>query len=134
MSIDIEGTWYNQHGSRLELHADDEGHVDGWFHSGVGFDRPDERHRVEGCVRGDLISFHVDFGPHGTITAWTGHVGLDRGEPAIHTLWHMAVRGARSTGTTQWRGTWAGADTFHRQPAEAASARRPSHPVFDPPA
>lgn len=134
MEIDLEGTWFNQHGSRLDLVVHPDGRLDGAFRSGVGFSGLDEPYVVNGRLRDHLVTFHVDFGEHGTITAWTGHSGLDHGEPTIHTLWHMAVREAGGQAHALWRGTWSGADTFTREEARSATRRRPSYPVFDPPA
>jgi hypothetical protein len=132
--MDFAGTWHNQHGSVMDLEISDDGRVTGRFMSGVGLAELGEPFALAGFVAGDLISFTVDFGPRGSLTAWVGHGWLEHGVERIETLWQMAVElPLPGEQATLWRGTWAGADTFARAEPEARAARglRPSHPVED---
>lgn len=104
------GEWKNDLGSAMEIAIED-GSVTGTYHTNVG--RPDaaESFRLSGFVHDDLIAVVVDFGAHGSLTAWTGR--LADGE--IRSLWNL-VRNRDDAGDPidMWASTLTGAAVFRR--------------------
>ena len=132
MSAAMNGKWYNQHGSELELVVEADGRLRGTFRSGVGFPQPDETFDVVGFVAGDLVSFAVSFSQYDSITSWTGHFGERDGTQTIYALWHMTVGLPPGHEQQLWQGIWSGADTFLRvrtAAGETVVRPKPSHPV-----
>lgn len=125
------GTWYNQHGSSMELSVSKTGGVSGKFRSGIGLSQRDETFDVTGFCRGEVIAFIVSFAKYETLTTWTGHFVVEGGTPGIQAIWNMAVATPPRHGGDVWKGTWTGADTFRREPAPRPEVARriPSHPV-----
>lgn len=112
----VVGRWRNRLGSTIALEVDDNHRVGGFFHPGVGIGNPDDTYRIVGFAEGDAVSFCVDFGPSGSVAAWTGHhvTGDEHGERLV-TLWHLAqpVDDPHSELDT-WRAIMAGGDEFRR--------------------
>jgi len=108
-----DGTWRNGLGSEMTL-RESAGIVSGTYRTDVG--RPDsgEAFSLVGVAHGDMIAWTVDFGDHGSLTAWTGR-HVDDGDPRIETLWHL-VRDRDDTGAPlpPWASTLTGAATFRR--------------------
>ena len=132
MSIDLNGKWHNQHGSEMVLETGPDGRIEGTFKSGTGLAKPSDVCRITGFAAGDLVTFSVDFGKFGSLTAWTGHVTEERGEAHIHAVWHMTIATPTPASTEVWKGVWTGSDVFSRGPAprrETTLVRLPSHPV-----
>jgi hypothetical protein len=130
VATDLEGTWHNEHGSELELVLDGR-RLAGRFRSGTGLAQGRGSELV-GFVSGSLIAFTVNFGAHGSLTSWVGHIVMENGTPRIHANWSMCVELPREETDELWRGTWTGADTFERGPAteERRPPRtQPSHPL-----
>jgi len=125
------GTWYNQHGSSMELSVSEAGEVSGKFRSGVGLSHRDESFEMTGFSAGDVIAFIADFSKYETLSTWTGHFVTDAGAPEIQANWHMAVATPPRHGRDLWKGTWTGADVFRREPMRKPGhpGRVPSHPV-----
>lgn len=131
MSIDVKGTWYNQHGSKLELRVGDGGQIDGIFEAQVGLVEPGESCPVRGFAVGDAVAFTVAFRRHHTVTTWTGHAAGGAGGARLETLWHMAAEFPPPRKPEElWKGTWSGADLFTREPPRVlATSRQPPHPL-----
>jgi hypothetical protein len=130
MNTDINGTWYNQHGSALELTVDAEGRVKGAFSPGVGHVPSDVTYEVTGYVSGDVVAFMARFTPQRSVTSWVGHLTGRGGAARLETLWHMAVDFPPSHKPEErWRGTWSGADVYRREKHIDDAQRRPSHPT-----
>lgn len=132
MRVDLNGTWHNQHGSEMVLETAPNGTVQGIFRSGTGLAKLDDECRLSGFVAGDLVTFSVDFGKFGSLTAWTGHVIQERGNDLIHAVWHMTIATPTPASSNEWKGVWTGSDVFQRGPApsrDAEQATLPSHPV-----
>lgn len=132
--MDVSGTWYNQHGSRIDLRVEAEGRLGGTLRSGVGFPDPDEEFPLSGFVSEGLIGFAVSFGRYDSLTSWTGHYGIENGRETIYTLWHMSVGLLPETHHADrlWEGIWSGSDTFVREaiaPLERPGRRIASHPL-----
>jgi len=131
MNPTIGGTWYNQHGSELNIAIDEEGLIRGGFRTAVGFSSG-EQSLVTGFATGDLLSFVAEFTHHGCLTAWVGHYLVQDGLELLETLWHMVGMAPDSpAGKDVWRSTWSGADMFHRGPPDRATSEgsMPSHPT-----
>lgn len=131
----IQGTWYNQHGSRLKLECSDSGQLHGTFASASGLAAKSvEPSEVTGFFSDRLVSFTCNFGRYQSLTAWTGHLVNEEDEPVLETQWQMVV-GVPSPNAPDelWRGTWVGSDLFVREekPPKPAPARFPSHPLPD---
>ncbi len=132
MSSEINGRWYNQHGSELDVTVDAEGRLHGKFRSGVGFPQAEEEFEVVGFTAGELLSFVVSFSRYDSITSWTGHFGEREGSETIYALWHMTVGLPPGHEEQLWQGIWSGADTFVRarpQRRESEVRSKPSHPT-----
>jgi hypothetical protein len=132
MSSVLNGKWYNQHGSELDLSVETNGRLRGKFRSGVGSPQPDDEFDVAGFAVGELVSFVVNFSRYDSITSWTGHFGEREGTQTVYALWHMTVGLPPGHEQQLWQGIWSGADTFGRArtPAcEIAVHSKPSHPV-----
>jgi hypothetical protein len=131
MTRDLSGTWYNQHGSELHLEIGEDGKLAGNFRSGTGLASRSGAHALVGFAAKDLVTFAVNFGESGSLTAWTGHL-VTEGEPTLHMMWHMTVlMPSRHPEQDLWKGVWTGSDVFRRSRPERTSGRVPSHPVPD---
>ena len=136
MSVNFAGTWYNQHDSRMTLQVTATGAVSGTYQTGVGLPDRQETFPVAGFAAGDLIAFTVNFGSHGSLTAWAGqHTRDGSGTERLDTMWYLA-RNVPDADEPQrlWGGIWSGADVFRRTPYAAAErptgrTALPSHPV-----
>ena len=63
----------------------------------------------------DLISFVVNFGSNGPITAWAGQHTVEEGTEKIITEWYMKVDVPDEKESTElYRSMWAGSDVFVR--------------------
>ena len=63
----------------------------------------------------DLISFVVNFGSNGPITAWAGQHTVEEGTEKIITEWYMTVDVPDEKESTElYRSIWAGSDVFVR--------------------
>ncbi len=129
-SHDLSGTWHNENGSEINVEEGPEGKLSGRFRSGVGLGT-DEQFELSGYTAGSLLSFTVNFGAHGSLTAWVGHrVGEE-----LQTMWQMTLELPHPNRSGDlWRAVWSGANTFRRGPAPrmAAEGRRPSPPPLWP--
>jgi hypothetical protein len=128
----IDGLWYNQHGSRIDLLVSENGAVQGTFRSPVGLSKGKDEALVLGFTSGDLLSFVANFGKYASLTAWTGHLVEDAGDNVLEMQWQMTVAiPGRASRDDLWRGIWTGSDTFQRQnPAQSSLSRRMlSHPL-----
>lgn len=128
--VDLAGTWHNQHGSELDLTVDGK-RITGRFRSGIGLAQGRTEADVVGFVSRNLVAFTADFGVHGSLTSWVGHLVMEDGVPRIHATWSMTVELPRETPVELWRGIWTGADTFDRGTAteQRSPFKQPSHPV-----
>lgn len=129
----LSGIWFNQHGSRLQLDVHPDGRVSGGFHTRADGAPVSRDFSLVGFASGDLLSFTVNFGEIGSLTAWVGHHGVDELGDTLHTMWQMSVRVPHPDRPEDtWKSTWTGADEFRRHPpAEIPRWRRtPSHPLW----
>jgi hypothetical protein len=127
-----KGRWHNQHGTEIEIEVDTDGYLRGTLQlAGTYRGESLPLFPLRGYARGDVISFVVDFGRLGSITAWTGRlVKTDDGRAEIDTLWHMAIAGPADD-ASRWRSQWTGADRFRPGPAPGETAQQaPPQLVF----
>lgn len=115
-TIELEGVWKNGLGSEMVLGVDAAGNVKGIYKTNVGMPASTEEFPLVGFASGDLISFTVNFGKYGSLTAWTGqHTENEEGDPEIHTLWHLAENILDEQEPYHiWAGILAGSNRFTR--------------------
>ncbi|KLN59644.1 hypothetical protein WH96_16490 [Kiloniella spongiae] len=114
-SEDFQGIWENGLGSQMELSVQGND-VSGIYRTNVGEPTPTEEFDLTGFASGDLITFTVNFGKYGSLTAWAGqHTVIRPGEFEIKTLWHLAKNIAEQNEPKElWSGILAGANSFVR--------------------
>jgi hypothetical protein len=114
-SVDFNGTWKNQLGSEMKIEVLPTGQINGKYKTAVGDPSNLEEFDLTGTVTGDLISFIVNFGKYGSLTAWTGQHTIDNSKEKIVTLWHLAKNFQDSEEPQKlWSGLWTGADNFFK--------------------
>lgn len=112
---ELTGTWRNENNSEMTLHVDADGALNGTYRTAVGRPEASESFRLTGFAAGALVTFCVHFGPHGSLTSWTGRCEVDdSGEAVIHTLWHLARETSEAGPTALWESILAGASRFRR--------------------
>lgn len=132
-TVNVAGTWHNQHGSEMHLVVEENGETFGTFKTGVGAHKQNEEFNLAGFISQNLIGFTVNFGKYCSMTSWTGQHTVEDGVEKIYTMWHLA-RAMPETENPQglWTGVLSGADVFYRGPAETpvkGTAIIPSHPI-----
>jgi hypothetical protein len=90
MAVNFSGKWHNQHCSEMELTIGPNGSLTGIYSTGVGAPTPAEHFPLVGFVADDQISFTVNFGSYGSLTAWVGQLTADAaGNEFLETFWHL---------------------------------------------
>jgi hypothetical protein len=114
-TVDFTGTWKNQMGSKMIIQVLTNGQIKGVYITAVGAPDNFEEFDLIGTATGDLISFIVDFGKYGSLTAWNGQHTIENSKGKIATLWHLAknVRDEDEEANL-WGAIWTGADNFHK--------------------
>lgn len=114
-SVDFEGVWMNGLGSEMELSVNGNA-LSGVYRTNVGAPAPTEEFALVGFVTNDLITFTVNFGKYGSITAWAGqHTEVSAGQFEIKTLWHLTKNVTDQNEPEElWSSILAGANTFTR--------------------
>jgi hypothetical protein len=114
-TVDFEGTWENGLESTMELSVSGN-NVTGIYRTNVGSPKPTEEFDLTGYVTGDLISFTVNFGKYGSLTAWVGqHTEPEAGQFEIKTLWHLTKNVPDNDEPDDlWSSILAGANSFTR--------------------
>ena len=113
MAQRLNGRWFNQFGSRLDLTVDETGRLAGTFHSSVG--GVAGAHPVAGFFAVDsesadgAVGFAVSWGPARSLTVWSGH--YRKKDDAIFTTWLLSEA---SSSHGEWRSTSVGHDKFHK--------------------
>lgn len=112
--VNFEGTWKNQHQSILELSVVD-GLVRGRFLSRVGEDGQPLWAEINGCILGDVITFHAVYPLYRTIVTWIGQHIVENGIGSIHTQWlHATDIKEREEHEWMWYSNRIGSDIFTR--------------------
>jgi hypothetical protein len=114
-SVDFEGIWINSLGSEMEL-AVNGNTIAGVYRTNVGAPAPTEEFALVGFATNDLITFTVNFGKFGSLTAWAGqHTEIAAGQFEIKTLWYLTKNVADANEPAElWSSILAGANTFTR--------------------
>ena len=117
-AIDFSGIWVNELGSEMELTIQ-ESRIRGTYRTAVGRASPSERFELTGFASGDRIVFCVNFGDYGTLAAWTGLHGEDKGVEEIYSLWHLPrdVQDDEEAKDYRWSAILTGVNTFKRKRA-----------------
>jgi len=114
MPVDFTGTWKNQHGSTLELHAVG-GTVSGQFSSGVGDDGQTLWVEVSGRVLDDVITFNAVYPEYGIVVAWVGQHTVEEGVGRLQTHWiHATNLPDPQEKEWMWFSNRIGSDVFNR--------------------
>jgi hypothetical protein len=113
MRNEWNGVWHNQYGSEIVLEQGADGRLTGRLV--VEKRGKSETFALTGVAHGELVSFSVDWGKHGAVTAWVGHMLPGADGPVIEAMWHMAVHVPHPERSEErWRSVWTGADSFRR--------------------
>lgn len=114
-SVMFEGKWKNNLDSEMELTVQGN-HISGIYRTNVGSPSPTEEFDLKGFATGDLITFTVNFGKYGSLTAWAGqHTEESPGSYVINTLWHLAKNVPDADEPDDlWSAVLAGANQFSR--------------------
>jgi hypothetical protein len=117
----LNGTWYNEWGSRVELHVEADGTIQGQFHPAVGdtmgkfkllgLADKDESHgsRSLGFAvawQNESINLH-------SVTAWSGQFHTDNDEPLLVMTWLLTKE---THPEDDWLSTFVGHDLYRHTP------------------
>jgi hypothetical protein len=117
----LNGAWFNEFGSCLDLNADEGGALTGTFRSSVG--GVDGGHPVSGFFSpgpggpDGAVGFAVSWRSAHSVTVWSGRYRA--GDDAIVTTWLLSEAPSEHG---EWRSTSVGHDEFRRSPTEHHSA------------
>jgi Avidin family len=117
----LNGPWFNQLGSCLDLNADEDGGLTGTFRSFVG--GVDGGHPVSGFFSSDpggsgaAVAFTVSWPSVHSVTVWSGHYRA--ADDVIVTTWLLSEA---SSEHGEWRSTSLGHDEFRRSPTDHRTA------------
>jgi len=131
----VEGLWYNELGSELILHQEQDGNLTGEFRTAVEVECGDAgstHSKVRGTVTGRLITFHTLWSSGSAITTWTGqcHRSCDLGfvnykqteRIILHTTWTMTT--LSESCDDSWQQHRFGQNIFSRKPIRKAGPRK----------
>jgi Avidin family len=112
--IDFSGDWWNQRCGLATL-VEQGSLLSGVYIPSSGLEAG-RKLPLTGFRSGtDLISFVVNFGTNGPITAWAGQHTVERGTEEIITHWYMTIDVLdRDEDTNLYKSIWAGTDVFVR--------------------
>jgi Avidin family len=112
--IDFSGDWWNYR-CGLAILVEQGSHLSGVYIPSSGLEAG-RKLPLTGFRSGiDLISFVVNFGSNGPITAWAGQHTVEGGTEKIITQWYMTVDVPDEEEDRQlYKSIWAGADVFVR--------------------
>ncbi len=130
-TVDFDGRWYNQHKSYMELRVDKQGRVTGEYTTMVGAPGNEEVFPLVGHAADDQVSFAVNFGKYGSLTAWVGQQTEVDGDATIVTFWHLTKNiSDPQEPKNQWASILTGSDVFARSVPKVPLLTRamPSHP------
>ncbi|KIY65060.1 Avidin/streptavidin [Cylindrobasidium torrendii FP15055 ss-10] len=117
----INGTWYNELGSYVELEASPDGTLSGRYNSAVGqatheyvlTGRYDTRsHRFDGATLGWTVNWENDRKYSPSTTVWSGQYFSGNKGESIRTQWLLT---SSTWERSAWQSTLIGADIFTRE-------------------
>lgn len=130
----LAGTWYSQHGSKLDLRVLNDGALEGTYEPAVGGALGS--YRAVGLADPDNYAGSRSFGlvvcwnnayqNQHSITVWSGQYHLAGGEEQLVATW-LLTRETRPSDA--WAATLIGSDVFRRTPSESQPAAPPPHPL-----
>jgi hypothetical protein len=126
----IDGEWYNEFGSLMNLESDPEGTVTGRYVTAVGHtpgayvltgrhDGPTSP--GNGIAVGWTVAWRNEHGNVGSVTSWSGQFFAD--PDRIFTTWLLT----RSATAEAWEATVVGQDVFTRQKRTSEDVERALH-------
>lgn len=122
----IDGTWVNQNGSTVELTANADGTVSGYYVSRKGRAAAGKRYPLSGRLNEGVIAYQVDWQDDqenlNSITSFSGRIGRDAaGREVIHTVWVLVRQWEdpeRTRPTGLWNAFLTNSDVFYRSGEE----------------
>lgn len=125
--MNINGTWYNQLGSQMDLTANGK-NISGNYHTTVG--DASGIYELTGKIDTDLddstaigwiVLWNNQYGSSDSVTGWSGQVQIIDGVETIVTTWLLT---AETENDDSWHSTLIGKDVFTRQqPPQAAALK-----------
>ena len=136
--MDLNGTWYNELGSKMEL-QENEKTITGKYITAVGggqgeYDlvgRTDTDYDKSKNV-GFVVSWENEHGSCDSVTSWSGQMQIINGEEVITTTWLLTKE---SEPFSNWKDTLVDKDIFTRKKPsdtdiqEKMNYKRVSHPI-----
>ncbi len=124
----LGGTWYSEHGSRLDLTIQRNGTIEGTYQPALG--GAPGRFRLVGMVDSAAHNGSLSFGfvvswnnehinQHST-SVWSGQLQEIDGEEVLVATWLLT---RETSPCDDWAATMVGSDMFYRTPVEAAATR-----------
>lgn len=113
----VEGVWFNELGSKMDLKVDDDGIITGKYHSAVQADEPTGlTAKIIGGMSPDgshdTFGFSVVWNTTGSTTSWAGEYKTCCGEQVLYTTWILTDQTESCNET--WKSTLIGKDVFTR--------------------
>jgi len=132
----LNGHWYNQHGSELFINHTDEVNFCGEYRTAVELEQSSQMSELMGQVRGKvvgkLLTFNVFWKNGESVVTWSGqcHKPCDMGyfssdHTTLHTTWLMTSR--VESCDRHWMSTRTGQDIFTRDSTIKDGPRRGSN-------
>ena len=118
--MSLEGTWYNELGSKV-FFLTNQGAVSGVYESAVGggtgtqfllAGRTDRDNEVAQNV-GWAVSWESGVVNYHSVTSWSGQVQVNSGVEVLTAFWLLTTE---VDPTANWKSTLVGKDVFHRNP------------------
>lgn len=119
--MNLNGTWYNELGSMMQLTVDPLGSVSGLYQTKVG--DASGLYKLSGRTEvnspnndqniGFVVSWENDSGNSYSVTAWSGQVQLVGGEQIMRTTWLLT---SETNPQDDWKSTLVGMNVFRRDP------------------
>jgi len=129
----LNGHWYNQHGSELYINQTNENQFCGEYRTAVEVDETSQNAELMGYVRGSVVgrlfTFSVYWKDGQSVTTWSGqcHKPCDMGyfssdHTTLHTTWLLTSR--QESCDRHWMSTRIGQDIFARDSTIKDGPRR----------
>lgn len=123
--MNINGKWYNELNSHMEISVDQNGIITGNYITAVGtasgqypiIGRVDTGIDIDSQAVGFVVVWQNASGSSDSVTAWSGQAKFINGEEIISTTWLLT---AETNEADEWHSTTVSKDIFKRTPPSAA--------------
>lgn len=130
----LAGTWYSDHGSKVELRVINGGLLEGTYEpalgGGTGVYRlvglTDTEDYAGSRSFGMVVSWNNSFQNQHSTTVWSGQYQVVDGEERLLTTWLLT---RETQPADDWASTLVGSDTFRRVPPTRQDSAPPPHPL-----